>query len=237
VNNSIRTILFDFDGTLVFHEPDSFDVISAFCTEIDQPLDADAERRGRRMRHEFFVDPAISERLAGFSPDDFWQHFNLYLLRALGVEGDLERLAQILTARFGDLELTYHCPEAGCQALVELRDRGYGLGLITNRENTERFYELLDQVELRAHFDMILASGEVGVRKPEPGIFDAALERMGAKAEQSIYVGDNYWADVVGAQRAGVRPVLFDPHRLFPEADCLILERIDDLLAWLPERA
>jgi putative hydrolase of the HAD superfamily len=98
----------------------------------------------------------------------------------------------------------------------------------------ERFYELLDKMELRPYFEMTLASGEVGVHKPEPGIFHEALARLGARAEESLYVGDNYWADVVGAQRAGVMPVLFDPHRLFPEADCLILERMDDLLAWLP---
>jgi FMN phosphatase YigB (HAD superfamily) len=47
-------------------------------------------------------------------------------------------------------------------------------------------------------------------------------------------VGDNYWADVVGARRAGVTPVLLDPQGLFPEADCLVLDELDDLLAWLP---
>jgi FMN phosphatase YigB (HAD superfamily) len=74
----------------------------------------------------------------------------------------------------------------------------------------------------------------VGISKPEPGIFYAALERLGATADQSLYVGDNYWADVIGARRAGVTPVLLDPHRLFPEADCLVLDRIDELLSWLP---
>ncbi len=237
MNNSIGTILFDFDGTLVFHEPDSFDVISAFCADIGQPLSTEAERQGRRTRHSYFVDPLIRDQLADLSPEEFWQHFNRHLLEAICIEGDLDRLAEEVTARFADLELLYHCPEAGCQTLSELRTRGYGLGLITNRYNVERFYELLDRMQLQPHFDMVLAAGEVGVRKPEPGIFYAALERMDARAEHSLYVGDNYWADVVGARRAGVTPVLFDPHHLFPEADCLILERIRDLLAWLPRVA
>jgi putative hydrolase of the HAD superfamily len=232
--NGVRTVLFDFDGTLVFHEPDSFDVISAFCADIGQPLDAESERRGRRTRHEYFVDPLIREQLGQLSRDEFWHHFNRYLLEAVGIQGDLDHLADEVTSRFSDLELTYHCPEGGCRTLAELRGRGYDLGLITNRENVERFYELLDEMELRPYFEMTLASGEVGVHKPEPGIFYEALARLGARAEESLYVGDNYWADVVGAQRAGVMPVLFDPHRLFPEADCLVLERMDDLLAWLP---
>jgi FMN phosphatase YigB (HAD superfamily) len=232
--NGVRTALFDFDGTLAFHEPDSFDVISAFCTEIGQPLSAEAERQGRRVRHEYFVDPIIREEIRGLSDDEFWQHLNRHLLQAVGVDGDLDRLAEEVTGRLGDIQLTYDCPEAGCHTLTTLRARGYRLGLITNRGNVEGFYALLDHLEMRPYFDVTLASGEVGIHKPEPGIFASALDRLGAQAEQSLYVGDNYWADVIGARRAGVRPVLLDPYRLFPEADCLILDRIDDLLMWLP---
>jgi len=92
----------------------------------------------------------------------------------------------------------------------------------------------LEQLDLQPYFEMVLASGEVGVHKPDPGIFTAALERIEARAEASVYVGDNYWADVLGAQRAGLRPILLDPYRLFPEADCQVLEQLDDLLQLLP---
>jgi len=230
----VRTILFDFDGTLVFHQPDSFDLISAFCAEIAQRLGPEAERRGRRMRHEYFVDPMIRDEIDGLSSDEFWQHFNRFLLEGLGIKGDLAQLVRELGARFDQVELTYHCPIAGFHTLNGLRDRGYGLGLITNRENVTRFYDLLQQMQLSSCFAVTLASGEVGVSKPNPGIFYAAMERLGTMAEESLYVGDNYWADVVGARRAGITPVLFDPHRLFPEADCAVVERIDDLLSWLP---
>jgi HAD superfamily hydrolase (TIGR01662 family) len=232
--DGVSTVLFDFDGTLVFHEPDSFAVISAFCADIGQPLGPETERLGRRIRHEYFVDPIIHDQLAGLPPGEFWQHFNRYLLDALGIQGNLDDLVQAVAARFVGIELFYHCPEVGCRTLAELRTRGYRLGLITNRENVDRFYELLDAMDLRSYFDMILTAGEVGIRKPDPGVFDVALERMASLAEESLYVGDNYWADVVGAQRAGVTPVLLDPHHLFPEAGCLILEHIDDLLPWLP---
>jgi putative hydrolase of the HAD superfamily len=231
--SSIRTVLFDFDGTLVFHEPDSFDALRVFCVDIGQPLDAEAERQGRRTRHQYFVDPVIRDQLTGLSSEEFWQHFNRHLLEAICAEGDLDRLAEEMTDRFSDLELTYRCPGDGCHTLTELRARGYGLGLLTNRHNVGRFHELLDQMDLWPYFDLVLASGEVGIQKPDPRIFDAALDRLGAQAEESLYVGDNYWADVVGARRAGLTPVLLDAHHLFPEADCLVLERIDGLLQWL----
>ncbi len=228
------TVLFDFDGTLVFHEPDSMDVIRSFCASIGQPLSAEAERQGRRMRHEYFADPAIVELLKGLPADGFWRHFNRHLLAALSIQGDLDRLTDELSACFANVEMVYRCPAAGCHVLAELRARGYRLGLLSNRDKAERLHELLAQMELGPYFDLVLASGEVGIRKPDPGIFRAALERLGASAERAFYVGDNYWADVVGARQAGVTPVLLDPHHLFPEAGCLTLERIEELLRWLP---
>jgi len=230
---SVRTILFDFDGTLVFHKPDSFDIVSDFCREIGQPLDAETARRGRRMRHEYFVDPAIRSELDGLSRDEFWDHFNRHLLEGMGITGDLDRLAREVSIRFAEAEMVYDCPEAGGRTLNALQERGYRLGLLTNRENVDRFHELLEQFDLHRYFALILSAGEVGVSKPNPGIFRAALERMEASPEESLYVGDNYWADVLGAEAAGIRPVLLDPMGLFPEAECMVLASIEELLVHL----
>lgn len=230
----IRAVLFDFDGTLVFHTPDSVDVIRAACAERNHRIDAQTERRLRRTRHQYFVDPLIREELVGLSIPEFWRHFNRRLLQVCGFEDDVERFAAHVDELFAQTTFTYDCPPNGGQTLAALRERGYPLGLITNRENVPRFHELLDQADLHPFFDVTVASGEVGVRKPEPGIFHAALVRMGVTPDACLYVGDNYWADVVGAERAGIAPALLDPHRIFPEAQCLILDCLDDLLAWLP---
>jgi len=232
--NSIDTVFFDLDGTLVFYEPDISDVIREFCMDLGQPLSAAADRHGRRTRHEYFIDPLIRDQLAGLSDKEFWHHFNRHLLKALGIKGDLDRLAAELTRRYQALDTSHFCPESSHQTLAQLGARGYRLGLITNRNSAERLITLLDELNLRSYFDLVLASGEVGAQKPDPGIFAAALERIDASPGSSVYVGDNYWADVVGAQRAGLIPVLLDPHHLFPEADCRILERIEALLDWLP---
>jgi putative hydrolase of the HAD superfamily len=230
----VRAVFFDLDGTLIFHEPDSFDVIAAFCAEIGQPLSDETWRRGRRVRHEYFIDPVIREQIAGLSREEFWARYNRRILEAIGVDGDWDALAIELAGRFGTVKMAYRCPEAGCRTLRELRARGYQVGLITNRENVERLAAQLDDLALRSYFDLFVVAGEVGTSKPEPGIFLAALARAGVAARQAVYVGDNYWADVIGAQRAGLQAVLLDPHHLFPEADCLVLEQIEDLLASLP---
>jgi len=82
---------------------------------------------------------------------------------------------------------------------------------------------------LRNHFAFTLAGGEVKSFKPERGIFEEALRRAGTSAPETMYVGDNYFADVVGSLRAGLRPVLYDPNRLFPDAECAVIQSFDQL--------
>jgi putative hydrolase of the HAD superfamily len=78
-------------------------------------------------------------------------------------------------------------------------------------------------------FDFTLVAGEVNAWKPDPRIFQEALQRTGSRPDKTLYVGDNYFADVVGSRRAGLRPVLLDPERIFIEADCPVIGSIGDL--------
>jgi putative hydrolase of the HAD superfamily len=61
--------------------------------------------------------------------------------------------------------------------------------------------------------DAVVVSGDEGVSKPDPRIFRIALERLGVAAHQAVMFGDSWAADIVGAARAGIRPVWFNPRR------------------------
>jgi putative hydrolase of the HAD superfamily len=65
----------------------------------------------------------------------------------------------------------------------------------------------IELLEIAAHFPVIIVSGEVGVWKPDPGIFAIALERAGHDAADAIYVGDSVHHDIPGAHAAGMRSV------------------------------
>lgn len=73
----------------------------------------------------------------------------------------------------------------------------------------------------------IIDSGAVGVAKPDPRIFEIALDAAGTTASRAIHVGDAYQYDVRGARAAGVRPVLLDPLGIRDDADC---ERVASLV-------
>ncbi len=70
--------------------------------------------------------------------------------------------------------------------------------------------ELLQTLELARHFEVLSISARVGYQKPHRAIFVHALELLDLPADAAIHVGDDPDADVVGARRAGIEPVLID---------------------------
>jgi HAD superfamily hydrolase (TIGR01509 family) len=112
------------------------------------------------------------------------------------------------------------------RVLAELRGR-YRLGVVSNANGTVR--EKLRRVGLAEYFEVILDSHEEGVEKPDPRIFQLALERLGARAEEAVHVGDYYHIDVVGARAAGVRAVLLDPGGAHRDKGVLRIESLEAL--------
>jgi putative hydrolase of the HAD superfamily len=77
--------------------------------------------------------------------------------------------------------------------------------------------ELLQNLELARHFEVLSISARVGFQKPHPAIFEHALELLGISPGDAVHVGDDPTTDVVGARRAGIEPVLVDRRgRLHP---------------------
>jgi len=83
-------------------------------------------------------------------------------------------------------------------------------------------------------FDGLVDSTAVGFEKPDPRIFEVALDLAGARPERTLHVGDLYAADVVGAWAAGVHAVLLDPWTDWPEMDCPKVTDLDELASLLP---
>jgi putative hydrolase of the HAD superfamily len=80
----------------------------------------------------------------------------------------------------------------------------------------------------------VIDSTAVGVAKPDPRIFELALEVVGVSPERAVHVGDAYRFDVLGARAANVHPVLMDPLDIRRDVDCTrigSLDRLVDVLA------
>jgi HAD superfamily hydrolase (TIGR01549 family) len=121
--------------------------------------------------------------------------------------------------------------EGAPQAVTELRRRGFELGVVSNAEG--RVAEDLDSAGYEGLFTTVVDSHVVGVEKPDPRIFRIAMERLGAKSETTIYLGDLPAVDVEGAKAAGITPVLVDLHGLYPSVDVRRIVSIRELPALL----
>jgi putative hydrolase of the HAD superfamily len=88
----------------------------------------------------------------------------------------------------------------------------YLLHIITNGfEEVQQ--KKLDACDLRKYFNTITTSEEAGVKKPETGIFELALEKAGAKASESLMIGDDLQVDMAGARVIGMDTLFFNPQR------------------------
>ncbi|MBV9916470.1 MAG: HAD-IA family hydrolase [Solirubrobacterales bacterium] len=91
-------------------------------------------------------------------------------------------------------------------ALEDARGRQQKLVVASNWDVS--LHEVLARLNLANLVDGIVTSAEVGARKPAPAVFERALALAGADPEDALHVGDSVAEDVVGAQRAGIEPVL-----------------------------
>jgi putative hydrolase of the HAD superfamily len=84
-------------------------------------------------------------------------------------------------------------------------------------------------------FASITDSGNVGHEKPHPAIFAAALREMKADPADSLYVGDVYSVDYVGARQAGMQAVLFDVAGAYRGQEHPRVESLSELESWLEQ--
>ena len=112
--------------------------------------------------------------------------------------------------------------------LRSLQESGFLLGIVSNRSNP--LDEELKSLKLDQYIDLSLAAGEVNSWKPDTGIFLKAVHLLDVQPAHTLYVGDNYYADVIGSRNAGLHPILLDPDGVFHEMECEVIHELNDLL-------
>jgi putative hydrolase of the HAD superfamily len=112
--------------------------------------------------------------------------------------------------------------------LAALRARGLILGVVSNADG--RVPAALARTGIAPHFAAIIDSHLVGVEKPDPRIFQLALDDCGVRPDEALFVGDIYEVDVAGARAAGMDAVLIDPLGLYGPVDCPRITALRDLL-------
>ncbi len=221
---AITTVLFDAGGTLV--HLDYF-----FLHKELRQAGIRVTRRAVR-RAEYAAKIAVDRRVLGSARDTDETRRQPYfaaLLDQLGV--DTPTAAQLLqrfeAAHIQDNLWRVMLPSTP-RILRELRDRGLTLGVVSNADG--RIAAILRQCGIEQFFQVMIDSHLVGVEKPDPRIFHLALARAQARPEQAIFIGDIYGVDVLGAERAGIRPLLLDALGCYEGVHCEKIRHLGELL-------
>lgn len=122
------------------------------------------------------------------------------------------------------------------ETLDSLKRDDFKLHIITNGFKEVQFIKL-ENSGLIDFFDVILCSEEVGKTKPNPEVFQFALDKANASKKESLMIGDDYHADIIGAEKFGIQSILFDPENKHKEGrhDWKVkhLKEIPELIPWI----
>ncbi|WEG07572.1 HAD family hydrolase [Microbacterium horticulturae] len=206
MSGAITAVCFDLDGTLL-RDDNADRVVRAVAYELGERcgIDADVLAAANQRAWNDYWPEAGSAWLRGDLPADavpreVWR-------RALATVGVDDPTATEAAVRLHvQLESSAHelYPEAA-EVLTALRSRGILTAIITNGPSAVQRAKL-ERVGLDG-FEAVIVSGEVGMEKPDAGIFRTALDRLGVDAAATVHVGDNQSADVAGASSAGLTAV------------------------------
>jgi HAD superfamily hydrolase (TIGR01662 family) len=233
IGSEVSAVLFDFDGTIRHSRPRGIDVFHKFAIELGVSFPENVRISAERWSHKYF---AMSEELredvlstGSTLGDGFWLKYARRHLEILGAPEDyLEELAVIITEK---METAYnpenYVAEDVVPTLKDLKERGYPLALISNRSQSIK--SLLEELGLDVFFMLTLTAGAVGYWKPDPKLFQHAIHLLELDPSKTLYIGDNYYADVLGSRAADLIPVLMDPLGIYPSPGCPVIRTISDL--------
>ncbi len=205
----IQHIFFDLDNTLWDHRRNAYLTIKDLFEKEEIGLKYSI---GFNEFHSAYHE--INEKLwedirDGIIDKEYLRKHRFYdTFRRFGV--DDEALSMYFEEHFLDKILNHNELVEGAEYILEyLKSKNYTLHIISNgfKEVTERKC-ILSKID--TYFQTITSADTVGVRKPRPEIFEYSLNLAGAEKENSILIGDDWIADVIGAQRFGMDVIFFD---------------------------
>jgi putative hydrolase of the HAD superfamily len=198
----LEAVLFDWGDTLMRW---AFDVELleaghvAGLAAIGRPPDPELTARFRDVYLPAFFEPDVVEEIE--YPGEIRR-----LLGEFGVEPTDEELLRFLEAEHAAWAPARLLASTTHALLESLRDRGLKLGLVSNAiDPPDLLHRDLEQLGVAQRLDVAVFSSEVGRRKPDPVIFERALDALGVPPERALFVGDRVAADIAGAAALGMK--------------------------------
>ena len=225
MNSEIKAIFFDVGNTLLF--PNRERIHAPLEERGIRPDDKVLRDLERRIKNEF-DNLMISD---GRHDHSFWFMFYSQLTKDMGFNDD--GLRDRLVDAVRDSGNWDQILPGTREQLQEIGSR-YPMGVISNADG--RIRDVLQRCGIADCFQSITDSGLIGYEKPHPEIFRQAMESLNAKPQESLYVGDVYSVDYLGATGAGMQAVLMDVAGAYADKRVARVESLEELQALLTDR-
>ena len=218
MHSPIKFIFFDVGNTLLFPNHER---IHAPLAERGVAPDANLFRNLERRTKNQFDAHLVKD---GSTDHSFWWMFYTQLLEELGVNDDALRDQLVATIR---QSANWDVVPDGTREQLQQIGARYQISVISNADG--KIEDVLRRCNIADCFRTITDSGLVGYEKPHPEIFRQALHKMNAAPEESLYVGDMYSVDYLGATGAGMQGMLMDVPGAYLEKGVLRVESLKEL--------
>ncbi len=214
-----RVIFFDVGNTLLF--PNRAKMLAPISSDRHPTLEQ-WQALERKTKQEF--DQGMQ---SGRVDHGFWWTFHTHLLEDLGEDMGVRNALVENTQNSANWD---HILRGTRDALVRI-GQNFRIAVISNADGG--IGRVLSRCGIADCFESVTDSGIVGVEKPHPKIFEAALETMQVRPDESLYVGDVYSVDYVGARNAGMQAVLFDVAGAYRDRQLPRVGSMEQLETWL----
>ena len=217
----IKAVFFDLYNTLIGYDPPREELEVRVLKDFGIDVPPEAFRRPLVIADEFIYREHARSPLSKRSKKEIAALYAQYqgiVLKEAGVDVSKELIAGIL-GKWQEVKFKFVLFDDVMPTLTRLGKLGLILGLISNVDHD--ITPLYRELGLPALLQVAVTSQDVGFNKPQPEIFQEALKQAGVKSSETIYVGDQYQIDVVGANGVGMQGILLDRNDFFEEiTDC-----------------
>ncbi|MDH5449125.1 MAG: HAD family hydrolase [Candidatus Bathyarchaeota archaeon] len=221
----VKAVLFDLGGTLIRTAaiPEIYmRILDCFGVKVSSNEILEAHKANEK---EF--DIAQGQLDLG---QDFWIAWNLRVLESIGIRENREFLAKKIDELWWEHADLQTYPDVK-STLVQLKANGVKLGIVTNGFKRD-FKQILDRLKLTSFFDVTVGIDSCNKAKPDKEIFLYALDQLGVRSNEALFIGDSVKYDYEGAKRAGLKPFVIDREGKAP-SQCDKMRSLTEVLSFV----